>query len=199
MDMGLKLQTGRISGSIMLFRNRLKDLITNVISSYQGNDSIDGFRVYQRQNLDKAVIQGVEADVAYRFLSPLSLFGNISYTYGEDLQSHAPLRRIPPLNGRLGIRYQGQKHFRAMLEWAHAGEQTRLSQGDIDDDRIWEGGTPSWNIADCSLGYRGSFFEVNAGLHNILNEAYRIHGSGIDGRGRCIWISLRLFSGFTFQ
>jgi iron complex outermembrane receptor protein/hemoglobin/transferrin/lactoferrin receptor protein len=145
------------------------------------------------------VIQGFEADGSYSFLPSFILFGNISYTYGKDLNTNSPLRRIPPLNSRLGIKYLSARNFNAIIEWAHAGEQTRLSQGDIDDNRIQEGGTPSWNVMSCSLGYTGSFFQVNAGIHNIFNEAYRYHGSGIDGRGRSIWISLKIYNSWNLK
>ncbi|MEE9462212.1 MAG: TonB-dependent receptor, partial [Bacteroidales bacterium] len=199
LDAGLKLQSRRYSGNLTLFRNRLNGLIANVKSTYNGNDSIDGVQVYQRQNIKQAVIQGIEADGTYSILPSLTLFGNISYTYGKDLATNSTLRRIPPLNSRLGLKYRHVKNFNAILEWAYAGEQTRLSSGDIDDNRIQEGGTPSWNIVNCSLGFTGSFFQVNAGIHNIFNEAYRTHGSGIDGRGRSIWISLKLFKGWNFN
>ncbi len=198
-DVGLKLQSGQYTGNIILFRNHLNDLITNVKSTYNGNDSIDGVQVYQKKNVNEAVIQGIEADGSYSFMPSLSLFGNISYTYGKDLSTNAPLRRIPPFNSRLGFEYLSNKHFNAMIEWAHAGKQTRLSQGDIDDNRIQEGGTPSWNVIGCSIGYTNSFFQVNAGIHNIFNEAYRYHGSGIDGRGRSIWISLRIFNTWNLK
>jgi outer membrane receptor protein involved in Fe transport len=199
LDAGLKMQSRRYSGNIIIFRNRLNGLIANVKASYNGNDSIDGVQVYQRKNLKQAIIQGVEADGIYSFLPTLTLFGNISYTYGRDLDTNSPLRRIPPLNSRLGLKYLSNKNFNAMIEWAHAGEQTRLSQGDIDDNRIQEDGTPAWNIVSCSLGYTGSFFQVNAGIHNIFNEAYRYHGSGIDGRGRSIWISLEIYNTWNLK
>ncbi|MEN8227819.1 MAG: TonB-dependent receptor [Bacteroidota bacterium] len=193
MDLGVKIATPRFSGNLFLFRNKLDNLITNVKTSYNGNDSIDGFQVYQRVNLNEALIKGFEADGTVSLTTSLRILGNISYTHGKDLLTGAPLRRIPPLNSRVGIRHF-IKNFSTTIEWAYAGEQSRLSQGDIDDNRIREGGTPSWNTIDCSLGYSGSFFQLNAGILNIFNEAYRVHGSGIDGRGRSIWISLKLFS-----
>jgi iron complex outermembrane receptor protein/hemoglobin/transferrin/lactoferrin receptor protein len=198
-EAGLKLKSRRITGNIILYRNQLNDLITNVKSTYNGNDSIDGIQVYQRKNLNKALIQGFEAEGAYSFMPSLTLLGNISYTYGKDLDTDSPLRRIPPLNSRIGLKYKSNKNFNAMIDWAYAGEQIRLSQGDIDDNRIREGGTPSWNVVNCSIGYTGSFFQVNAGIHNIFNEAYRYHGSGIDGRGRSIWISLRIYHTWSFN
>ena len=192
-DAGFKLNSGRYKGGIILFRNQLHDLIANVKSTYNGNDSIDGVQVYQRINLNRALIQGFEADGTYSILPTLYLFGNISYTHGKDLDTEAPLRRIPPFNSRLGFRYLNHKNFNAIVEWLHAGEQTRLSQGDIDDTRIREGGSPSWDVFNFAVGYSGRFYQMNAGIHNIFNEAYRLHGSGIDGRGRSFWISLKLF------
>lgn len=191
-DLGIKFQSHNFSGNFFLFRNKLDNLITNVKSTYNGNDSIDGVQVYKRINLNEALIRGVEADGIYAILPSLKLLGNISFTHGKDLLTEAPLRRIPPLNTRLGVRF-GKKRFKTTIQWAHAGEQSRLSQGDIDDDRIQEWGTPAWNTVDFSMSYSGSFYRVNMGVLNILNEAYRYHGSGIDGRGRSFWISFHLF------
>ncbi len=193
LDVGMKIDYPRFSANFFVFRNKLDNLITNVRSTYHGKDSIDGFQVYQRKNLNKAMIQGFEAFGSYSVTSFLKLLGNISYTHGQDLQTGDPLRRIPPLNSRLSTRYSHKK-FSAMIEWVYAGEQTRLSHGDMDDDRIQEGGTPEWNTLDISLRYSGGHYEVNAGVLNVLNEAYRYHGSGIDGRGRSFWVSLRIFN-----
>ena len=193
LEVGMKIDDPRFSANLFVFRNKLNNLITNVRSTYQGNDSIDGFQVYQRMNLNEAMIQGFEAFGSYSLTSSLKLLGNISYTHGQDLRTGDPLRRIPPLNSRLSTRYS-RKKFSAMIEWVHAGEQTRLSQGDMDDDRIREGGTPGWNTLDISLRYSGGFYEVNAGILNVLDEAYRYHGSGIEGRGRSFWVSLKIFN-----
>lgn len=192
-ELGIKIDAPRFSCNLFLFRNKLDNLITNVRASYNGNDSIDGIQVYKRVNLNKALLKGFEADGIFTLTPSLKMLGNISYTYGKDLQTEDPLRRIPPLNGRLGIRYMIKK-ISATIDWAHAGEQNRLSQGDIDDNRIQEGGTPAWNTIDCLIRYSGGFYQVNAGVLNVFNEAFRYHGSGIDGRGRSFWISLKIFN-----
>ncbi len=72
-----------------------------------------------------------------------------------------------------------------------AGDQTRLSPGDIADDRIEDGGTPGWNVINFYLYYDFSFVELSASFQNVTNTAYRMHGSGIDGIGRSGWISAR--------
>jgi len=192
-ELGLKIHTIRFSGNFFLFRNKLRDLIANVQSSYNGLDSIDGYQVYERVNLNEALIQGFEADGRLQLLPSVHLLGNISFTHGQDLQSGTPLRRIPPLNSRLGV-WVRKNLFTAQLQWVHAGEQSRLSPGDIDDSRIREGGTPAWSTLDFSLGYAGRFYSLNTGVQNIFNKAYRYHGSGIDARGRSFWISLKVFA-----
>ena len=192
-ELGLKIHTIRFSGNFFLFRNKLRDLIANVKSSYNGSDSIDGYQVYERVNLNEALIQGFEAEGRLHLFPSLNLLGNISFTHGQDLQSGTPLRRIPPLNSRLGV-WVRKNHFTAQLEWIHAREQSRLSPGDVDDSRIQDGGTPAWSTLDFSLGYSGRFYSLNTGVQNIFNKAYRYHGSGIDARGRSFWISLKVFA-----
>jgi outer membrane receptor protein involved in Fe transport len=72
-----------------------------------------------------------------------------------------------------------------------AGRQDRLAPGDRDDHRINPLGTPGWQVVDL----RASFaltraLSVVGGVGNLGDEAYRIHGSGVDGYGRHAWISL---------
>jgi len=103
------------------------------------------------------------------------------------------MRRIPPVNGAVGLNfYPGEKtHIR--WEYLFAGLQDRLSRGDIADSRIPEGGTPGWNILNISASYTGiRCLEINMGIRNLFDAAYRIHGSGVDGYGRNIWIGIGL-------
>lgn len=74
----------------------------------------------------------------------------------------------------------------------YAGKQDRLSQGDIDDDRIAINGTPSWNSVDLSMRYINKKMQLQAGLRNLFDEAYRTHGSGVDSMGRSLWMSVKL-------
>lgn len=49
---------------------------------------------------------GVEAAAAWAFSEGWTLFGNGSYTYGQDTTLDDPYRFIPPLNGVLGLRFE---------------------------------------------------------------------------------------------
>jgi outer membrane receptor protein involved in Fe transport len=102
------------------------------------------------------------------------------------------MRRIPPLYGRLGFRFEDRSGLWSEAEWRFATQQDRLSGGDVADHRIPPGGTPGWNVIDLRLGYDFPRLTLNGGIQNLFNEAYRIHGSGVDGYGRSGWIGARL-------
>ncbi len=54
------------------------------------------------------------------------------------------------------------------------------------------GGTPGWTVVNLTAGMRiGQNLLLSGGLANLFDEAYRIHGSGIDGPGRHAWLSAR--------
>ena len=76
------------------------------------------------------------------------------------------------------------------IEWLAADKQDRLAQGDKDDNRIPEGGTPGWNIINLNSGYSWKFLAVDLSLKNLFNIDYRYHGSGINSYGRSLFLTL---------
>jgi outer membrane receptor protein involved in Fe transport len=119
----------------------------------------------------------------------LVLKGNIAHTHGQSLTKNEPLRRIPPFNGRLMSTYNRKKRF-ASAELLFASKQNRLAQGDKDDNRISKGGTKGWKVLNLYMGYEFGLLKCNLGLQNIFNEDYRTHGSGINGTGRSVLLSI---------
>lgn len=190
-ELGIKTSHRHISGSVYLYHNSLTDLMANVKTTFQGQDSIDNVKVYTRENVGKAYIQGIEGELQLRPLRYLSINSYLVYTYGQNVTRNEPLRRTPPLNGLVGIRFRRVKHLDITGEWQFAAKQDRLSSGDIDDSRIPEGGTPAWNTVNLRLSYQIKGLTINTGLLNLFNEAYRTHGSGVDGMGRSLYVSLR--------
>jgi len=190
-ELGIKTIHRRFSGSIHLYHNRLTDLMTNVKTTFQGQDSIDNVKVYTRENVGQANIQGIEGELQLRPLRYLSINSYIVYTYGHNVTKNEPLRRIPPLNGMIGIRFHRVKNLDIVTEWQFAASQDRLSSGDIDDSRIPEGGTHAWSIVNLRFSYQVKGLTINTGLLNLFNEAYRTHGSGVECIGRSVYISLR--------
>ena len=80
---------------------------------------------------------GVDALASYRFSARWFAEGNYSYLSGHDLHPTRPVRRLPPQQGFLSLRYQPG----GRLSWVgvsayFAGAQENLSGGDLTDERI---------------------------------------------------------------
>ncbi|MBE0639501.1 MAG: TonB-dependent receptor [Bacteroidales bacterium] len=191
-EMGLKSRYERFTGAIFIFQNNLNNLIERAPATWNGQDSIDGEKVYRKENFAKAYIRGIEVNGQYEVTAGLMASGNMTYTYGQNKTLDEPMTRIPPLFGRIGIRYSHHSGFWSLLELLSAGKQDRLSEGDKNDSRIPDGGTPGWNVLNLRFGYQWKFAEITAGLNNMFNEAFRTHGSGVDGYGRSFWIGLKI-------
>lgn len=187
-ELGYKKSGDMISWEVFLYQTGLSNLITRAPSSWLGQDSLQGEQVYQKVNTQSALIRGAEGNISFQPAPGLRLNAMIIYTYGADAAAN-PLRRIPPLNGRLQARY-ARASWWAKAEWLMAGKQARLSDGDIDDHRIATSGTPGWTVLNLRCGYDWKQISVRAGLENLFDEAYRIHGSGVDGMGRNVWLGL---------
>ncbi|MBN1809838.1 MAG: TonB-dependent receptor [Planctomycetes bacterium] len=122
----------------------------------------------------------------------MRVFGTIAYTYGRNETDNEPVTRIPPFNGTAGVRVEqdsGRWWSEFFMQWA--ARQDRLSSGDVSDVRIPAGGTSGW----ATLNLRGGVnvnenLSINAGLMNLEDVRYRIHGSGIDAPGLNAMLSL---------
>jgi outer membrane receptor protein involved in Fe transport len=187
-EAGYKFSYKKINGGISLFYMHLGNIITRVKSEGQ---VISGYQVYQKENSEKAFLKGVETELNWKITGNWNLSGAIAYTYGQNLTKKEPLRRVPPLNGRMMTTYRQRKWFTS-VEFLFASKQDRLAQGDKDDNRIPAGGTPGWEVINLYGGYKLSKLGFNAGFQNITNADYRTHGSGINGVGRGGWLSVTL-------
>lgn len=185
-ELGYKFNTGKIHGTVAGYYMNLNQLITRV--KIEG-ELIDGYQVYKKQNVEKAFIQGFEADISWQVWRRLEINSGISYTYGQSITGKEPLRRIPPFNGRLAGTYKFRS-FLGVAEFLFASKQGRLSRGDISDNRIPAGGTPGWQVVNLYAGYQIASVKLNIGFQNIFDEDYRMHGSGINGIGKSIMLTV---------
>ena len=192
LEAGVKSRGGRWASAFYFYHTRLHDLIVRVESTYMGSPYYDGERVYRKANSQRAFVQGFEAEVQGEIGSRWRAVMNLTYTFGHNEDADEPLRRIPPLNGRGRLEFRPHPDFFVEAELIFAAEQNRLSSGDIADHRIPPGGTPGWKVFNILVHWRRGRLHWTAGLQNLFNEAYRTHGSGIDGMGRCLWTGLRL-------
>ena len=194
-EVGIKAKADQFSGTLVGYHTRLSDLIERTAAQYQGSEQWQGDPVFQKQNVAAAFLRGVEAEAAWQMSPTWTAFGSLVYTYGQNATDNEPMRRIPPLHGRVGLQWETATGWNARAEWRYAGAQRRLSDGDVSDHRIAEGGTDGWQVVNLYAGYAHARFGVNVGLQNLLDEHYRTHGSGVDGYGRSGWVAVRWYLG----
>ncbi len=186
-ETSLKMQTNQVLGSLTFFHNRLTDLIDRAPATYLDSTQYLGQDVYKKTNLAGAQIYGAETAWSLAWSEKLHGRISLSYTFGEDTKSKKPLRRMPPFYGQSEISYSFAARSEAALQWMFAAKQTRLSGGDKDDHRIADKGTPGWSIFNLRLSSSWRKLDLNLRLENLFDQAYRIHGSGVDAPGRMLW------------
>jgi hemoglobin/transferrin/lactoferrin receptor protein len=186
-ELGYKLVTRKLHLQVSAFRMQLNDMIARVRIN---KDSINGYPVYRKDNIEKAYVHGAEIQLIYQVKSRLELGLNMTSTFGHNQTKNEPLRRIPPLFGQLFVKYK-LAGFELQLTNQAAAKQDRLAQGDKEDNRIPKGGTPGWFISNVFLLKQIRSIQLQAAMYNLGNIDYRIHGSGINGQGRSIGLSLK--------
>jgi outer membrane cobalamin receptor len=183
---GYKFSGKKLRGDLFFYRNELYNLITRVKLE---DETIEGYPVYHKENSERAYIQGIETAWDFKLNRSFTLNGSLTYTYGQNISKDEPVRRIPPVFGRIAAEYR-YNNIWLNIEWLSAGKQDRLAQGDKDDNRIPEGGTPGWNIINLNSGFSWKFLAIDLSLKNLFNIDYRYHGSGINSYGRSLFVTL---------
>jgi len=149
-------------------------------------------------NSDHAVIWSFEAWVEQQVIaadargwSHWLLFQGFA-NFGRNTSADEPVSKVPPPEAMVGWRVEGEGGGRR-LPWRFetfargALEQDRLAAVDELDPRIPEDGTPAWWTLNFRGGVRAARgLWLTAGLENVFNYRYRIHGSGIDAPGRSL-------------
>jgi hemoglobin/transferrin/lactoferrin receptor protein len=190
-ELGLKGGDGPLTGSTTVYYTQIDDYIT---STPTGN-VIGSLTEVTKRNSGSGGIFGIELDGNYQFDEQWSAKGNLTYLRG-DLESYAdassfqtvkePLSRVQPLTVNLALRWESSdKKWWAEFAATLAAEAARLSSGDMaDSQRIPPGGTPGYALLGIYCGYLvNDHLRVSLGLENLLDQAYRAHGSGSNEPG----------------
>ena len=183
-DIGAKMRTENLEGSIFGFYSKLDDRIA---AAATGEQSEDGRIVVQSQNIASTDLAGVETQARLYLGSLAEVDSSLSYVWGEqDTPGRGvePADRVPPLTGRLVARVAVTENVTIGAGLVWAGKQSRLSGRDHNDPRINPRGTRGWLNTQLSAGLRiSSRASLSATINNLLDHRYREHGSGIDARG----------------
>ncbi len=119
---------------------------------------------------------GTELQYDVEILKPLSVYGNLSYSYGEDLSRNVPMFGIPPIQGLNGIKSRCKLRkdvLESNMYVRYAARRTRLHPVEkiagVDETDAW------WTL-NLSIVY---FFEDDlrfmCKVENIFDKAYKVY------------------------
>ncbi|MFQ5865430.1 MAG: TonB-dependent receptor plug domain-containing protein [bacterium] len=131
-------------------------------------------------------------EIQKRATSPLTKEKDDVRTFGHNSTKNEPIGGIPPTFGLIGIKWSADSYYFDIYT-RFATEQGRLSADDRDDPRIPEGGTPGWQTYNFRAGLNlKNLGDLQFAVENIFDYNYREHGSGVNGPGRNLILSLEL-------
>jgi len=185
-EMGIKTENDRCQGGLSYYYTYIDEYIT---STPTGNIR-DGQKEVSKQNSAAGYVHGVEVFGNYRINDSLNAWANATWVYGEidssDTTAREPLSRLAPPTLNAGIKWKSadQKWLAGVVAQL-ALKADQLNTRDLSDtQRIPQGGTPSYLKVDAYVGYTWKQnYQFRLGLNNLLDEAYRVHGSGVNEPG----------------
>jgi outer membrane receptor protein involved in Fe transport len=191
-DVGIRTQSDRVSSELVAYWLHYSDRITSVLT---GASTPDGRDIVQSRNQAEAEIRGIEAAVNVAIGDKLTLDVLLNFTRGEEKEAGSggvPADRIPPLNGRIGLRYELNDMFEIEPFIIFADAQTRLSPRDVRDVRIDPAGTSGWTTVNVRANWQSDErWSIVVSFENLFDDRYRHHGSGIDAPGRNFALSFQ--------
>jgi len=201
LELGARTEAKTWDAGVSYYYTFIEDLIVRTPTGAV----IGGAREVTKRNGSEGWVQGVEISGGVGLGEGFRLFGQASWQEGEAdyfptstaASARAPLSRLHPVLGLMGLRWSASgEGFFAEIWGQAAAQQDHLSPDDErDTQRIPPGGTPGWATLNMRTGYqwnRRAF--LTASVENVLNEDYRIHGSGFNQPGR----NLRLSAEYRF-
>ncbi len=189
-DAGFRFATGGFNAEFFLWYSDYQDKITSVST---GDIDDAGREIVQSQNATSVQLRGAEMALRYVVTPYLSADFGLNYVWGETELTDGnaePADRVPPLNARLGLRYErGDWWLDGQLRVSD--NQGRLSARDVRDPRINPLGTAGFGLMQLRAGMQWTpGLSTTFGIFNVADRDYREHGSGIDGAGRSVALTL---------
>jgi outer membrane receptor protein involved in Fe transport len=182
-ELGLKYKSAKSQVNVCVFHNSMSGLISRIKS---GSDSMQGYPVYQKQNVGSSLIYGAELDWKHEWGGHWVFGGGGSLIVGHNITGNEPMRRIPPAMCNAVLRYKLNGSVSFSMNIIGARAQLRLAKGDIQDNRIGPAGTPGYFTGDlrCEMNFKRA--TVDVAILNLRNQRYKTHGSGIYSMGRAV-------------
>ncbi|MEM1081320.1 MAG: TonB-dependent receptor [Pseudomonadota bacterium] len=191
LELGLRWRSDEWLAEGFIFDASFNDRITSVLT---GAVDDQGRMIVQTQNAARATFQGIESRLQWQPDTDWRLELTANWVRADEQlpdQQRQPVDRIPPLNGQFQVAWQAQANWRLGTRVLAAASQDRLNPRDVQDPRIDPNGTPGWVDFGLFAHFQPSLqWDLRLRLDNLMDRAYREHGSGLDRPGRSIALEL---------
>ena len=171
----LRYAAKRLKINLTVFRNQIYSYLiqTNTGEKDWGSGAAGWLWIYQYQGQD-AILDGAEVSVDTEIIPRFQVEASMSYVKGTLTASDSPLERIPPLNGKVGLRYVTHPlnvHFTARFsdDQNRLGEFEKATEGYIVYDAGIQLAFPVWQLQHQAV----------LTVENIFDIEYRQHLSRI--------------------
>jgi hemoglobin/transferrin/lactoferrin receptor protein len=156
---------------------------------------IEGSNEVTKKNSGDGFIQGIELSTKYVFTSNWSawLSGSLmdgevdTYPTSSAVIKRDPISRLMPPTVEAGLRWQRTdgRYWVELVGDAASKADTLSADDKRDTQRIPPGGTPGYAVCHVRTGTKvGNGVDLSLSVENVLDEDYRIHGSGVNEPGR---------------
>lgn len=178
-DLGLRIWKPKVTFQIDGFVHRISNMIVETpgefiytLNTGASQGTTDTIPALINANVSKALLYGVDFGLQYNVYSDFVLFASGAYVRGKDTEAGVSLPLIPPLNGRLGMRYTHPKIGSAEFTVVGAARQNKTGAGEKET-----GGYTRYDLAvssaNISLGQ--TRWQIFAGIDNLTNRSYTNH------------------------
>jgi hemoglobin/transferrin/lactoferrin receptor protein len=192
-DIGAKLATADLSINGAVYYTDISNQIQRLTT---GRVNEDGDQEVTKSNVGDGEVYGVELQATWQPVEQWLVFGHYAWLDGQitsEATVGAPAfddnpSRLMPANYRLGLQYQpgSARNWWAETEIIGAEDADKLSLSDESDtQRIPPGGTPGFTVWNLRGGLDlTSNLNLILALENVMDDNYRVHGSGQNEPGR---------------
>jgi len=201
-DVGLRVQSGRLSLEVGGFVNAIQDFIYTVPT--ETVDSASGFQIYDVTQGDARLV-GFETALQYHPTSFLHLQGTADYVRGQNTTTSQPLPGMPPFRATYTVRLEGGRGPWLQSPYFSIGGQTNARQTRLDpaEEQFFAGAfggagyqSQPFTLVDFGAGFwlpmGARTLQFDFALRNALDTKYadflsRIKTNALDpGQGRTL-------------
>jgi len=178
-DLGLRIWKNKFNFQADAFVNSISNMIVETpgefiytINTGPLVGSVDTIPALINANVSKALLYGFDFGMQYNVWSNLVVYASGAYVRGRDTEKDADLPLIPPLNGRLGMRYTLPGIASAEFTAIAFSKQDKLAEGEMETD-----GYARFDLAMSSAPLRigPASLRIYAGIENLTDKAYTNH------------------------